>query len=161
MNVSPAIKGLITGLIMIVLALIIYFSGQQPGSSLQYFIYAVYAIGIVWTITAWAKSASYTGKFGDAFQTGFKCFIIVALIMVLFTAVFSMLHPEFKEESAKYVREEMVKQNDKSPVEIDDAINNYKNRYTLILVFGAIFGYLIIGAVVSAITSLIITRRKN
>ncbi len=160
MNLPPILKGTITGLLMIAITLVIIFSGQEPGSSLQYIIYAVYALGIVWAITAWAKSNAYTGKFADAFQTGFKCFIMVVVLMVAFTAILSTANPQFKEEAAKYIREELVKQNDKPPAEIDEAVNNYKNRYTLILVFGAIFGYLIIGAVVSSITALLLTRRK-
>jgi glucan phosphoethanolaminetransferase (alkaline phosphatase superfamily) len=160
MNLSAAIKGLITGIIMIGIALAVYYSGQPPGSSLQYFIYAVYAVGIVWAIVAWKNSAAFSPKFSEAFQTGFKCFVVVTLLMVLFTAIFTKMHPEFAEEAAKYMREELTKKNG-LPTEIDESVNRFKNSYTTTLVYGSIFGYLIIGAAVTAVTSLLITRKKS
>ena len=82
------------------------------------------------------------------------------LIMVTFTGVFSKMHPEFAEESAKLYREELVKENKKLPPEIDDEVSHYKNRYTTVLIYGAIFGYLIIGAGVTAAASAVLTRKK-
>jgi hypothetical protein len=161
MNLSAGIKGLITGIIMIGIALAVYYSGQPPGSSLQYIIYAVYAVGIVWAIVAWKNSASFSPKFSEAFQTGFKCFVVVTLLMVLFTAIFSKMHPEIAEDSAKYMKEELLKKKEQLPPEIDEAVNRFRNGFTLMLVYRSIFGYLIIGAIVTAVTSLLITRKKS
>lgn len=160
MNLRPAIKGLITAAIMIAIVLGIYYSGMPANSPLQFSIYAVYAIGLVWTLIGYSRSGEYTGRFGDAFNQAFRCFIVVTLSMVLFTAVFNWMHPEFAVESAKYYREDLVKDKDILPTDIDGKVARYKNGYTMMLVYGSIFGYLIIGAAVSAVTSLIITRRR-
>lgn len=160
MNLKPAIKGLITAAIMIAIALITYYSGMPASSPFQFLVYAVYAIGVVWTIVAYSKTSLFTGKFGDTFNQGFRCFIVVILMMVLFTAVFSATHPEFAEESSKYYREELLKDKSKLPPDVDAAVAKFKKNYTLTLVYGSIIGYLFIGAVVTAVTSLLITRRK-
>lgn len=163
MKLSPAIKGLITAACMIGVALFTYYGGLPANSPFQYLIYAFYAIGIVWTLVAYSKSDINTGKFGEAFNQGFRCFVVITLIMVIFTFAFSSMHPEFAEESSKAYKEELIKNpGDKTPAEIEDAVSAYKKGYTMALVYGAIFGYLIIGAVVTAVTSLIITitRRK-
>lgn len=150
-------------MIMIGIALAVYYSNLPPDSTVQYLIYAVYAMGIVWTLIAYRRSSAFTGKFGDLFNQGFRCFIVVMIIMVAFTFAFSKMHPEFSEESAKAYKEALLKEKvkDKTPEEIDEEVSRYKNRYTTVLVYGAIFGYLIIGAGVTAAASAVLTRRKN
>jgi len=160
MKLTPVIKGLITSLIMIALVLAIYYSGKPPESNLQYLIYAIYALGITWTLIAFRQTPQFTGKFSELFAQGFRCFIVVTLMMVLFTGIFSKLHPEFTEETAVAYREQLIMQRDKTPDEIETEVKAFKNQYTLKLVSGAIFGYLILGAVVTAAVSAIITRRK-
>jgi hypothetical protein len=160
MRLSPAWKGGITAGAMIVIALITYYSGMPADSNFQYLVYVLYAGGIIWTILAYKKSDEYTGRFWDNFNRGFRCFIIVTLAMVLFTAVFSKIHPEFAEESARLYKEDLVKSNSKTPAEIDEVVKKYKNGYTLMLVYSSIFGYLIIGAAITAITAALTTRRS-
>ncbi|MBI5857102.1 MAG: DUF4199 domain-containing protein [Sphingobacteriales bacterium] len=159
----PALKGLITALVMIGVGLGLYYSNQPSDSIFQYLMYGIYAAGILWTLIAYRRSAACTGKFGDLFNQGFRCFIVVMIIMVTFTFVFSKMHPEFAEESAKAYKEALLKEKtkDKTPAEIDDEVSSYKNRYTTVLVYGAIFGYLIIGAGVTAAASAVLMRRKN
>ncbi|MBL7748229.1 MAG: hypothetical protein JNM19_12410, partial [Chitinophagaceae bacterium] len=60
MNLKPAIKGLITAAIMIAIALITYYSGMPASSPFQFLVYAVYAIGVVWTIVAYSKTSLFT-----------------------------------------------------------------------------------------------------
>lgn len=161
MKLSPAIKGVITASVMIAISLITYYSGLPPNSPFQYLIYAVYALGITWTVVAYRNSASFTGKFGALFNQGFRCFIVVTLLMVAFTGIFSKMHPEFAEESAKLYKEELVlNAKAKTPSDIETDVARYKKGYTLALIYGSIFGYLIIGAAVTAATSLLLTRRK-
>ena len=84
-------KGMLTGAVMILLSLLFYYSGQPFDSPLQYLIYAIYAGGIVWTISAYSKSADKTEKFSAYFLNAFKCFIVVTLIMVVFTFIFPFI----------------------------------------------------------------------
>ena len=144
---------------MIAVTLGIYYSGQPAGTPLQYTIYGLYGIGIIWTLIAYRRSDQFTGKFGDLFMQGFRCFIVVTLMMVAFTFVFNRMHPEFAEESAKAYREHLLEQKDKLLPSIDDEVASYQKGYGTVLVYGAIFGYLIIGAGVTAVVSGILNRR--
>lgn len=161
MNLSPLIKGIITAIVMIAVSLATFYS--LPASSpLHYLVFAVYAIGIIWTLVAYRNSPAYSGKFGESFNNGFRCFIIATLLMVLFTFIFNKLHPEFAEESARLYKEQQlaIKNTSKTPADIDAEAIRYKNGYAMAIVYGSIFGYLIIGAAVTALGSLLITRRK-
>ena len=158
---SPLIKGLITGVTMLVFALIMYFTKQTGASNLQYINYVLYAAGIFWTVFAYSRTAQYTGKFGDIFAQGFRCFVIVTLVMVTFTGVFSKMHPEFAEESAVYYKEDLIKnEKNRTPAEIDEKVALYKKQFTTGLVSTAIFGYLIIGAMFTAILSALLKKRN-
>jgi hypothetical protein len=161
MKLTPAIKGLLTAAAMIAIALVTYYSGMKADSPFQYLIYAVYAIGISWTIS-WRNSPSFSGRFADAFGQGFRCFIIVTLLMVAFTGIFSKMHPEFAEESARLYKEQLQKENSLLAPDLEERVNKYKRQYTITLVSASIFGYLIIGAIVTAgVSAIAITTRKK
>lgn len=157
---SPAIKGLITAALMIAFFLIIYQASRGSGSSLQYLVYGVYGAGIIWTLLVVRRSPGFTGKFGELFSQGFKCFIVVTLCVAIFYGIFNSMHPEFAEETAARYKEQLLKEKSKLPSEIDDAIATFKKQYTLKLVSGAIFGYLIIGALITAVLSALLKKRS-
>lgn len=161
MKLSPLIKGIITAIVMIGVSIATFYSLPES-SPLHYIVFAIYATGIIWTLVAYRNSPVWSGKFGDSFSTGFKCFIVATLLMVLYTFTFNKMHPEFAEESARLYKEGQLalKNNSKTPDEINAETIRYKNGYIMAIVYGSIFGYLIIGAAVTAVASLIITRRK-
>lgn len=160
MKISPSIKGLVTAVLMITVILSVYYAGETANRNIQYLVYILYALGITWTIFAYRQSLSFTGKFKDLFSQGFKCFIVVTFIISIFYGWFNYLHPEFAEQTANAYRESLIKGNQTLPADIETEVATFKKQYTLKLVSGAIFGYLIIGAVVTAILSAILTRRK-
>ena len=162
-KLTPLLKGIITGVLMVICSLLLYYSDAAPGSLWHYIIYLLYTAGIVWTLKAYSDSDAYTGKFSDLFGQGFRCFIIIILIMVAFTSIFSILHPEFAEEAAKQYRADLVKEGNKLPAEIDKLVADAKKQYTTGVVYFTIFGYLIIGAIVNAIASItiILTKRSK
>jgi uncharacterized membrane protein YfcA len=156
----PILKGLITAAAMIGVIMGIYYAGKDADARLQYLVYIFYALGIVWTVFAYRQSSSFTGNFGDLFSQGFKCFVVVTLVISLFYGIFNYQHPEFAEETAKAYKEQLIKENQKLPPDIESEVATFKKQYTLKLVSGAIFGYLIIGAGVTAVTSALLSRRK-
>ena len=65
-----------------------------------------------------------------------------------------------KISPASNYREELVKQRDKTPVQIDELVAQAKKRYTTGIIYLTVFGYLITGAVITAVGSAILMRRK-
>lgn len=150
-KLSPLHKGLITGAAMLAFALMMFLTKQTSDSKLQYVNYALYAGGIIWTLMDYSRSEKYTGKFGDIFLQGFRCFIVVTLVMVIFTGVLSKMHPEYAEQSSVDYKEYLLKtEKDRTPAEIDTKVAEYKKGYTAALISTAIFGYLILGTIFTA-----------
>jgi Protein of unknown function (DUF4199) len=160
LKLSPAIKGLITAALMIAVMLFIYSKGNEAPSWLQFLVYGIYGLGIVWTLLSYRNSEASTGRFVDNFSQGFRCFVIVVLAMALFYWIFNLTHPELATDSAALYRKELVANpGDLMPADIDERVSGYKKRYTITLVYGAIIGYLIIGAGITAVTSVLLIRR--
>ena len=159
-NLNATKKGLLTGLLMIGLSLLFYYMDQPVESPLQYLIYVIYAAGIVWSLYSFSRSAEYTNKFGALFLQGFKCFIVVTLLMVIYTFVFNKMHPEFKEQMSVTYREELVKKGNSTDAEINSNVEKMKSYYLTLMMSGAVFGYLLIGSVITAASSLLFMRRK-
>jgi hypothetical protein len=159
-RLTPLVKGMITGFLMAVSSFLAWYTKLPVGSFLHYLIYIIFAAGIIWTLISYSRSDSFTGAFADLFGQGFRCFIVATLMMVAFTAIFNMMHPEFATEAAEYYRDELVKQRDKTPDQIDKLVAKAKKQYTTGIIYLTVFGYLITGAIVTAAGSAFLMRRK-
>ena len=159
--ITPLVKGFITGIVMIAFSLILIYTKLPVDSGLQYVGYAIFAGGIAWTLIDYYRSPGYTGTFGDIFGQGFRCFIIIALLMVLFTAVYGWMHPEIAEEAAKNYRADLIKKGEKLPPEIDTIVETAKKQFLTSNIMLTIFGTLIMGTIFTAAgAGLLLIRRK-
>lgn len=159
-NINATQKGLITGILMVAVSLILFYTHEPFDSLIQYIIYAVYLGGIIWTLFSFSASINEPTKFSRFFLEGFKCFIIVTLIMVLFTFIFNKMHPEFKEQLALAYKDDLIKQGNSTPPEIDQHVIKMKDYYLTILISRTIFAYLFLGAVITATASFVFKKRK-
>lgn len=160
-SLSATQKGLITGVVMIVISFIIYYTKGNFDNSLQYITYCTYVAGIIWAMLGFAKQNPGLQKFGPYFMNGFKCFIVVTLLMVVFTFVFLQLHPEFKDQMATIYKEQLIKSGNATLAEIDERIKLAKKSFTPAMVMATVFSYLVIGAMITAISSAVIIQRSK
>lgn len=160
LKLSPGLQGLITGLLMIVVAMWIDSKKETISAYYQYLIYIVYAAGIFWTLFSYMRNDESTVKFSSLFNRGFRCFVVVSLIMVVFTIIFIKTHPEFAAQEAAATKEYYMQKGDKTPAEIEELAVAAKKRYPVIVISLSIFRYLLIGAGFTALFSAVLNRRK-
>ena len=161
MKLSATYKGLITGAVIIGLSVAIYYFKGSFDNNLQYITYTVYVAGIIWALVDYSKSATGEKTFKNLFTQGFKCFIVVTLLMVVYTWVFLKMHPAMKEEMAVKYRSEMEKTGNYTAAEIDKQVALAKQYFVTALLSAAIFGYLLIGSCVTAIGSLFLKKSAS
>ncbi len=159
-RLTPLVKGIITGILMIAVSMAIFLSDASEISSVGYLIYVLYAGGIAWTLIEFAKLYPDRRTFGSLFNQGFRCFIVVTLIMVTFTAIMFSTHPEWAVKAAELYRADLVKEGNKTPEMINEIVETAKKQFTLTNIATAIFGYLITGALMTALGSAFLIRRK-
>ena len=153
-------KGLITGTIMILISIGIYLAKKDFDNGLQYIVYATYVAGILWTLLIFKKEAGDTATFKACFSEGFKCFIVVTFLMVLFTLVFILIHPELKVQMAAIMRVEYAKDINMAPLDIENRVNGARKFFLPGYLMGAVLSYLAIGALVTLITVAFLSRKK-
>lgn len=147
---------------MVASSVAIYLVKRDFENSLQYITYCIYVAGIWWTLLSLKKETRNTATFKQYFAEGFKCFIVVTLLMVLFTLVFILLHPEMKDQMVAMMRTAIAKMKDVTPLDIETRIATAKKAFLPSLLIGAVFGYLAIGTLISVITAgFLSTQRKN
>ncbi len=160
-NLNATYKGLITGFLMILISIGIFFYKGNFENQLQYITYFTYIAGIVWTLVAFKQSSAENFSFKNYFSQGFKCFIVVTFMMVAFTFIFLKMNPALKEEMANNYRAQLSQSGNKTAPEIEAMVVNAKQYFITMLTSMAIFGYLFIGALVTVIASAFLSQQKK
>jgi len=150
-SISARNKGLITGAVMIMMSMGIYAAKHNFEGGLQYIVYATYVAGILWTLFIFKKETGGEAGFKQYFAEGFKCFVVVSLLMVLFTLVFILMHPELKEQMAVLMRADYANAPNLTPVDIENKIESAKKMFLPASLMGATLSYVAIGTLISAI----------
>jgi hypothetical protein len=156
-KIHPALIGSISAALMIAALLAGYYQAITKGEIAQLIAYGFYALGI--GVTLLLHGGPQKG-FGGNFSVGFRCFIVVTLIMVLFTYVFNSLHPETAQQAAALYRESLQQAKNRTPEEIEKEVKLFIEGFATMVVSRSIFGYLIFGSLVTAVGSVLQTIRK-
>ena len=148
---TPVIKGLIISMILIVIGLAIYFTGQVANKSLGYLQYLILFAGILWGCINYAKQLDGNVSFGNVFAHGFKITAVVTVILVLYTVLaLTVLFPEMKDKLIEQAELEMEKQS-MSDSQREQAISMMKNYMMPFAIAGILFFFMVIGLIASLI----------
>jgi len=160
-NISPRNKGFITGLLMVALSLFFFYVLKQPlESNYQYMIYLVYIAGIIWCLVDFKKQAGDTPSFKTFFSTGFKMFVIVTLLMVLFVFIFFYLNPEVRDDKFAENNRLLLLEGNHTPAEIEKNSEAMKRIFLPMMLGITTFIYLFLGSLITAITSGFLSQKK-
>ncbi len=160
-RISATIKGLITGIVMILISIAIYTTQGGFDNNLQYIAYGVYVAGVIWALYDHRQSNAANKSFKGFFTIGFKCFVAVTFIMVIFTYVFNLVEPSLKQQMAANYRADLSNQGNYTPAEMDKMVKTAEDYFNIQLTSRAIFGYLLIGTMVTVIVSFIFSQQQR
>ncbi|MFT3981274.1 MAG: DUF4199 family protein [Ferruginibacter sp.] len=149
-NISATQKGLVTGLLIIALSAIVYKISGTFENSVRLGAYALYAAGILWTLYDFnRRSPVEEQSFRNYFAQGFKCFIVVTLLMVCATWLFLKFNESFRNEMVNVMYEELKRNPDFTKSDIDKHIANYRQLILPAYTMSTIFAYLGVGALIT------------
>ena len=159
---SPTQKGLLTGILMILASLFSLYILKNPVESyFRYIIYAIYCVGIVWSLMSYSKSAINKKSIANYFSIAFKTFVVAILLIVTFTYIYFSFHVEFRDkviaENSRLLRLE----GNHLPKEIDEYAIQSEKMFLTGIISVSIFGYLIMGVVVSLITAGFLSKKNT
>lgn len=147
---------------MIILSLFFFYGLKQPpDSKYQYVIYSVYTLGIIWSIASFNKPAGNESKFKEYFSAGFKTFIVVTLLMVVYTGIFYKINPSILEAKIELNNKLALQEGDHTAPEIESNANQMRSIFIPMMLAITTFIYLFLGALVSAVVSAVIMQMKK
>ena len=155
-------KGLITGIVMIGLALFFFYVLNLPvNQKEQYALFTVYVAGIAWSLLSYKRTSDTDKKFKSYFATGFKTFIVVSLLMVLYTFIFFKFNTAYRDAGIAENNVLLLKEGNHTAAEIESNANQLKQIFMPVMVGITTFKYLILGALVTAIGSGFLSRKQQ
>jgi hypothetical protein len=160
-NLTPTKKGLVTGIVMIGLALFFYYVLKLPVNEKdQYALFTVYIAGIAWSLFSY-KQTEGEKNFKSYFSTGFKTFIVVTLLMVLYTFIFFKFNTAYRDAGIAQNNALLLKEGNHTEAEIESNAKQLKQIFMPVMVGITTFKYLILGALVTAIGSGFLSRKPQ
>lgn len=149
--ISPVMKGVIISLLMMVLSLIAYFTGQESAGWSRWLGNIILFAGVLWACISYGKQLNNNVTFGNVFSHGFKVSAIVTIFLILFSIIFFLLFPEVKEKALNAARTEMEKGGKMQEDQIEQAIAMARKFFFVFTIGGLMFIYMIIGTIASLI----------
>ena len=160
MKLTPLIKGIIAGALMVALSIILQLTGRSNSSAAQNLFYVLYGGAIAWTLLDYKRSENYKATFGSIFAQGFRCFIIITLITVIFAGLNANMHPEEKAKALTSYAEDLKKEGNRNEAEIKKMVEGADKQFVTGQIYLAIFGTLITGALFTAAGAGLLLMRK-
>ncbi len=158
MNLKRLTWSFSTALLMMAISWLGFLDYISNPTTTQLLVYGFYALS-TWYLLFFNRKESQAFK--DFFQIGFRHFILVTLLMALFSYLFIQLHPNLVEDSAIQLRTTLQNTNNRTPAEIERDVKLFIEGYPTAMVSRTIFGYLVVGSLVTAISSFLLTLQKK
>ena len=159
---TPLQKGLITGALMIIASIFSLSVLKNPVESyFQFIVYIIFCLGIVWCLLSYSKSSVKKKAFKDFFSTGFRTFIIITLLMVGFAYIYFSLNTGFRDTTIAENSRLLALQGDHLPGEIEENSKQLKKMFMPLMISSTVFRYLILGALITAITAGFLSKKNN
>jgi hypothetical protein len=153
-KLTPLQIGLFTGILMIAASLLSFYILKLPiESNFQFVIYAFFTAGVVASTTLFYKKQQSNSSFKDIFGAGFKTFVIIAFLMAVFAFIFFSINTEFRDAKIAENNKLILAEGNHLAPEIEQNTQQLKKLFLPIMVSSAMFRYLILGAIISAVSA--------
>lgn len=157
--VSPAVKGAIIALILIVLSLVIQFLNLTKNKGFSSLQFIILMGGIIWSAISYAKQMNGNVTFGSIFTHAFKTAAAVTAITIIYTIIsIKFISPETIEMAMQEARTGMEEKN-MSDDQIDQALNFTRKFFVPLAAGGILLSFLIMGVIAALVGAAI--SKKN
>jgi uncharacterized protein YybS (DUF2232 family) len=145
-------KGLLIGLVGVVLGVIGYMAHIEQESWFTWTSTLITCILIIWACVYYAQQLDGRVTFGNVFAHGFKTSVVITLVtIVYFVLAITILFPEMKDKAMENARQKMEQGGKMSEEQITQAIDMTKKFFMPFAIGAILLGTLIFGAIASLI----------
>ena len=144
---SPAVKGVIISLVLIVFSLIIQFLNLTKNKGFSSVQFIILIGGLIWSAISFSKQMEGNVTFGGLFTHAFKTAAAVTAIMVVYTIIsIKFISPEIIDMALQEARSGMEGKN-LSDDQIDQALSFTRKFFVPLAVGGALLSFLLMGVI--------------
>ncbi len=160
-QISATGKGLITAFLMLVAAVLSFYVLKLPVTGTNQLIpLVIFLGGICWSLFSFKKTTGAATGLKIYFTEGFKTFIVVTLVMALYTFIFYKLNPQILENALKDNEVLALKQGNHTPGEIKTNSEKLRDIFMPMMLTINIAKYLLLGALATLLLSAFLSQKK-
>jgi hypothetical protein len=157
--VSHFVAGVILAAIVCIYSTALNFMGMAQNKALGWLAYLLFAVVLIIFISMYGKARNNEVTFGNLFSYGFKATAFATLIIIVFLIAFFVALPEYKTKILEIAQKNMEDQGKMTDEQIQKAVGWFSNNFYLFMCGGALFMYLLCGAI-SSLIGAAITKKK-
>ena len=158
--VSYFVAGTILGMVSIVLFLAYYYAGIAFDKNFLAWIPTLISVGlIIYFIVAYSNVHHHNVTYGTLFGYGFRTTVIWTLIVIVFTALFLYIFPDYKEKFIEQMTLQLDQRSDLSESSRETALSMTQKYFNISVIGGSLFTNLFIGTIASLLGAAI--AKKN
>ena len=161
---SAQIKGLIIGLVLIVISVVSQVLGGDISKMRDYawISYLILMGAIVWACFSYSHDMSGNVTFGSIFSHGFKTTAVMTILVLAYSILaFTVVFPDMKEKALEAARQQMESQGKLNDDQIEQALTMTRKFFIPFSIGGILIGYLFLGAIGSLIGAFIAKKNPN
>ena len=152
---TPATKGAILTLLLLLVGLAIYFGGQVADRRIFYVLYVILFVGVMLSSLYYSKQMNGNVSFGNVFAEGFKTTAVIIVLSSVCTFIsLKFIFPGLVDKLIEIGKAEMKKQGGSSNDEINKYFDGMKGFMVPLIIGYIIFFFGIIGAIGAATRSM-------
>lgn len=158
---SSLTYGVYLGILLILLSVVYYVTGNTFASSAQWVSYALMIAGVVYAQYGYRKVLGGTMSYGQALAVGVLTMLFASIISSIYTyLLYSVIDPSLQEQMRIFTEEKIVQQGNVPEEQMDMAID-MATRFQKpgIMAIMGVLGGTFIGLIISLITA-IFTQKK-
>jgi hypothetical protein len=160
-NISAKNIGLITAAVMVIISLVLFYQFNFSDSgTVKIICYIVFAVGIVATLLNFKFNSKAEKTFKEYFSEGFKMFVVVVLIMAVFTYIFYKLNPQIFETALAEINSYNIKDTNKTALDVEENSKQLRRAFMPMTIATNVIIYLIIGSIVTVVTAGFLSQKK-
>jgi surface polysaccharide O-acyltransferase-like enzyme len=158
-SISHFLAGVIMGAIMIIYSLMLNFLGKGQDRTLGWIAYLLFVAGIIIFVNLYGNAKKNEVTFGNLFSYGFKTTALATLLILVCLVVIIFAMPDFKQKILDGMRKGLEDRGTMTDEQIDNSVEVFSKNFTLFIVGGATFMYLLFG-VIGSLIGAAITKKK-
>jgi hypothetical protein len=158
---STMITGVYIAVVLILLSVVFYVTGNPFSKVNQYLTYPVFIGGVILAQITYKKALGGTLTYGQAVASGVLALVFASVISGIYTFIlFKFIDPSLQEQMRIFTEEQIVKQGKVSEEQLEMAVNiATKFQTPFMMLVMSIFGGAFMGLIISLITA--IFTKKN